>query len=150
MAIVSTTELSDRLGATLYARLTDRINGSVADNVVGQRSIDEAEAEIESYLARRFTTPIDLAADPGFETIIKARTLDLAEHRLWQGSPFVSDVPTRVEMLRTTALRWLESVASGVVRLPTETPIAHSGDNPDTPRYRSAPRTLTQAELDGL
>ena len=44
MAYITTTQLSDRLGSTLYARLTDRVNGTTANAGVGQQIVDEAEA----------------------------------------------------------------------------------------------------------
>lgn len=53
MAYVTTTQLSNRLGSTLYARLTDRVNGASADATVAQQIVDEAEAVADSYLATR-------------------------------------------------------------------------------------------------
>ena len=54
MAYITTTQLSARLGSTLYARLTDRVNGTTADNAVAQQIIDEVEAEADSYFAQRY------------------------------------------------------------------------------------------------
>jgi phage gp36-like protein len=53
MAYITTSQLSERLGSTLYARLTDRVNGTTANSTVAQQIVDESQAEADSYLARR-------------------------------------------------------------------------------------------------
>ena len=61
MAYITTTQLEDRLGSTLYARLTDRVNGTTPDSKVAGQIVDEAEASADSYLrprpVRSLTTP---------------------------------------------------------------------------------------------
>ena len=79
MAYITTDQLSQRLGATLYARLTDRVNGTTADAGIAQQIVDEAAAEADSYLARRYQTPVDLAAHPELAAVLQLRVLGLAE-----------------------------------------------------------------------
>ena len=93
MPYITTTQLSQRLGATLYARLTDRVNGTTADAAVAQQIVNEAEAEADSYLGRRYRTPVDLVVHPELANVLAARVLDLAEYGAWKSSPFVSDPP---------------------------------------------------------
>lgn len=150
MAYVTTAQLSARLGAALYARLTDRVNGTTADAGVAQQIIDEAEAEADSYLAVRYATPIDLGERPELAAVLAARVLDLAEHAAWKGSPFVSAAPERVVDSYRAAVAWLTSVASGERALPAAAPAAGPVASDDSPRYASESRTFTRGELDGL
>jgi len=150
MAYITTNDLSQRLGTTLYARLTDRVNGATASATVAQQIVDEAEAAANSYLARRYRTPVDLTARPEVAKVLAARVLDLAEAAAWRGSPFVSDPPQRVELLYADALRWFQDVAAGQVPLPASAPLAGPTADNDGPRYTATPRTFTADELDGL
>lgn len=150
MAYVTTTQLSARLGSTLYARLTDRVNGTTADSTVAQQIVDEAEAEADSFLAQRYATPIDLTDHPELADILAARVLDLAEFAAWKSSPFVSDPPQRVHALYATALAWFRDAARGHVALPAASPPNPSTAQDAGPRYTTAKRKFTAEELDGL
>lgn len=150
MAYATITQLSDRLGATLYARLTDRVGGTTPSTSVAQALIDEAEAEANSYLARRYATPVDLAAHPELAALLASKVLDLAEYAAWRGSPFISDPPQRVRAIQQAALHWFESVARGEVALPAAPPPAPTAARDEGPYYTSAPRAFTPDELDTL
>ncbi|MEW6253661.1 MAG: phage protein Gp36 family protein [Planctomycetota bacterium] len=150
MAYITTTHLSQRLGATLYARLTDRVNGTTANAAVAQEIIDGAEAEADSYLARRYRTPIDLGARPELANVLAARVLDLAEFAAWKSSPFTSDPPQRVHLLYAAALEWFEAVAAGRIVLPAAAPPAGPAATQDAPQYAGGGRVFTAEELDGL
>lgn len=150
MAYITIADLSARLGAALYGRLTDRVNGTTADAVVAQQIVDEAEAAADSLLARRYATPIDLTAHPQAATVLKSRVLDLAEHLAWRGSPFVNDMPQRVRGLNGAAMDWFEAVAAARVLLPVLAPPASTSAAQTGPLISAPPRTLTTGELDGL
>ncbi len=150
MAYVTTTQLSARLGATLYARLTDRVNGTTADSSVAQQIIDEAEAEADGYLAVRYATPVDLSARPELSGVLEARVLDLAEHGAWRGSPFVNAPPQRVLDVYRAAVGWFTAVAAGEFALPAAAPPAGPAAADDSPRYAGEARVFTREELDGL
>lgn len=150
MAYATTTQLSDRLGSTLYARLTDRVNGAVASGTVAQEIIDQAEAVVDGYLARRFATPIDLVTRPELTDALRLRTLDVAEYLAWRGSPFVTDIPERARLLHDEATRWLEAVASGSLDLPAAAPPAPRVARDDGPQFEANDRAFTADELDGL
>ncbi len=150
MAYITTAQLSERLGATMYARLTDRVSGTTASTTVAQQLVDEAEAEANSYLARRYATPISLATHPELDTLLRARVLDLAEFAAWKGSPFISDPPQRVRSVQQTALRWLESVARGEIVLPASPPPASTAARDEGPFFVAPPRTFTPDELGRL
>lgn len=143
---ITIASLEQRLGTTLYARLTDRVSGTTASAAVAQQIVDEAEAEANALLARRFATPVDLAAHPELATLIAARALDLAEHNAWRGSPFIGDLPQRVQQLGADARRWLEAVAAGALELPAAAapaPPAARG-----PVVSAHPREFTADELE--
>jgi phage gp36-like protein len=150
VAYITIDQLSERLGATLYARLTDRVNGTTANDLVAQQIVDEAEAEANSYLARRYATPVDLAEHPELAAVLAARVLDLAEWAAWKSTPFVSDPPARVQSVYAEALRWLAEVAQGRLTLPAAVPADPPTALNDGPRYRAEPRSFTADELDGL
>lgn len=150
MAYITTSQLSERLGATIYARLTDRVNGITANSTVAQQIVDEAQAEADSYLARRYQTPVDLAAHPELANILKARVLDLAEYGAWKSTPFVSDPPQRVHLLYAAALRWFEDVGQGRLLLPAASPPTSGTAEDRAPQYVAQPRRFTSEELDGL
>lgn len=150
MAYVTTTQLSARLGSTLYARLTDRVSGVTADAAVAQQIIDEAEAEVNAYLVRRYATPIDLSARPELGDMLEARVLDVAEYVAWKSSPFVSDVPERIRLMYAETLRWLEAVASGRMLLPASANPATGRLSDAAPLYSARPPLFTREELDGL
>ncbi len=150
MAYISTADLSQRLGATLYARLTDRVSGTTADANVAQELVDAAEAEADSFFARRYATPVDLAAHPELAQVLTARVLDLAEYLAWHGSPFIGDPPQRVQTLYAAALRWLEDVANGRLVLPAASPPTSAVAHADQPRQASRARVFSADELDGL
>jgi phage gp36-like protein len=150
VAYITTTQLSQRLGATLYARLTDRVNGTTASTTVAQELVDAAEAEANSYLARRYRAPVDLVTHPELAGPLAARVLDLAEYGAWKSSPFVSDPPQRVHALYASALAWFEAVAAGQVTLPSAAPPARPVADDNAPHCRGTPRVFTADELDGL
>ncbi|MCA9243716.1 MAG: DUF1320 family protein [Phycisphaerales bacterium] len=150
MAYAEIDDLKDRLGLTVYARLTDRDDGAVADNGVASDIIAEAETLLDSYLAQRYATPVDLVAHPELAITLKARTLDLSEWIAWRTSPFVTDIPARVQMLGEAAMGWLRDVATARVTLPAASAPAAPTSHDEGPRYSAEPRQFTADELDGL
>lgn len=150
MAYADIDDLKDRLGLTLYARLTDRQAGQAADNGVAGDIVAEAEALVDSYVAQRYAAPIDLTAHPELALTMKARTLDIAEWIAWRTSPFVNDIPARVQMLSETALAWLRDVAAARVTLPAAAAPAGPTAQHDGPRFTAQPRAFSANELNGL
>lgn len=150
MAYITTTQLSNRLGSALYARLTDRVAGATANATVAQEIVDEAEALVNGELARRYRTPVDLAARPELGALLAARTLDVAEFIAWKTSPFVSDIAERVRLNFEEAQQWLMSVARGDVPLPAATPPASTSSIEDGPFVAGGGQSFTHDELDGL
>lgn len=150
MAYITIAQLEARLGAPLYARLTDRAAGATADANVAQRIINEAEAIANSYLARRYVTPVSLGDRPELASILEARVLDLAEYGAWKESPFVGELPGRVRACYAAALRWFEHVAEGDIALPAESSPASRNAIGGEVYFQSSTRRFTTGELEGL
>ncbi len=150
MAYITTTQLESRLGSTLYARLTDRVNGAAADPTVAQQLVDDAEALADSHLATRYATPIDLTAHPELADVLGTRVLDLAEYLAWRDSPFVADMPERVRLVHEDAGGWFAAIAASELELPASSPPASRTAVDDAPRFTEPPRRFTHDELDGL
>jgi phage gp36-like protein len=150
MLYATTEELSGRLGATLYARLTDRVSGTTPSDTVAQQLLDAAEAEMHTYLASRYRTPIDLGMHAELAPTLKSRVLDIAEYLAWKGSPFMAGLPARVRDGYDEALLWLSRIARGEASLPASSPPASSTAESDVPRYSSATRKFTSEEFDGI
>lgn len=150
MAYSTVQDLKNRLGTTIYARLTDRVNGTSADDAIAQQIVNEAETDADSRLAVRYAVPIDLSANPELADLLTARVLDLAESIAWTSSPFMGDVPDRVRALRAAAIEWFDEVASGRIHLPASTLPRSSIAVDDSARAISSERRFTAGELDGL
>ncbi len=150
MAYITTTQFSSRLGSGLYARLTDRVNGTTADTAVAQQIIDEAEAGADAWLSKRYATPIDLTTHPELTDVLESRVLDLAEYLAWRDSPFATDIPERVRLVHEETTAWLTAVARGELSLPASSVPASRAGEGSAARGASSPRTFTHDELDGL
>ncbi|MBL8878141.1 MAG: DUF1320 family protein [Phycisphaerales bacterium] len=150
MSYITIAQLEARLGTPLYARLTDRAVGATADANVAQQIVDEAEALANSYLGRRFVTPIDLGARPELSNVLEARVLDLAEYAAWKGSPFVGQIPGRVESIHVAATAWFERIATGEIALPASSSPASRNAVGGEVYFDSRERGFTAEELDGL
>ena len=150
MAYVVISAFQDRLGSLMYARLTDRVNGNAANATVAQQILDEADAEINSYLSRRYVTPVDTTGDGLLAQMLQSRTLDAAEYHAWRNSPFTSDLPARVKEAYRQLLDWLENVQLGRIVLSAARAATAALEESETPRYVSRPRSFTAEEMGGM
>ncbi|MCH8242383.1 MAG: DUF1320 family protein, partial [Planctomycetes bacterium] len=91
MAYISNADIEERVGAQTYVQLADDDGDAVADVGVVNEARLGAEGEVNSYLARRYRLPIDLAAHPELADLLATITLDLVEFRLHSRRPPVSD-----------------------------------------------------------
>lgn len=107
MTYATQQNLTDRFGATELAQLTDRTAGTTIDATVVGKALADADAEINGYLATRYTLP--LAPVP---TIIERLACDLARYYLFEDR--VTDI---VQTRYDAAVRFLTAVSKGVVTL---------------------------------
>ena len=83
--------------------------------------LNGVEAEVDSYLARRYSTPITLDAssslDDVLENKLKSVTLDIAVYRVMGRQDEGSEIK---KYLHDLALAWLKDIAKGNADLPDD------------------------------
>lgn len=109
MPYASAAQMEEQFGLRELIALTDRDNIGVVDSAVLARAQADADAEIDSYLAGRYTLPLS-----GTFPALVRHACNLARYHL-SGAEV-----TEVEAVRNRykdAIRWLESVRDGKTRL---------------------------------
>lgn len=147
MAYITNTDLQERLGAAAYVQLADDDGDGQADVGVVDEARLGAEGEVNSFLARRFQVPIDLAVHADLADVLKSITLDLAEYRLRGRRPPVSADAVR---RRDQASDWLARVADGRIELPSATSVAGNTARGTIASVSGEDRLLTRDELSDL
>lgn len=100
-------DLVDRFGSAEIAELTDRTNGTTIDAAVLGKALQDADDEINGYLAVRYTLP--LASPP---LILKRLACDIARYFLFE------DRATEIVTQRyRDAIAYLKDVAAGKVSI---------------------------------
>lgn len=115
MAYVTNGDIEARLGTADYVQLTDDAGTGSADEGKVDEARQGAEGEVNSYLARRFATPMSLSGEPELAAVLKSIVLDLAAYRLHGRRP---PIPADVVRRRAEAVSWLSQVAAGNIELP--------------------------------
>ncbi len=114
MTYATQSDLTDRFGAVELAQVTDRVNGTVIDTTVLGRALNDADAEIDSYLATRYALP--LASTP---VVVLRLASDIARYRLYDDA-----APNQVRVRYDDAVSLLKRIASGDVQLAGSTLLA--------------------------
>lgn len=111
MGYATLQDLVDRFGEDELIQLTDRTNRPASTIVaaVAQLHLDDADAIIDGYLAKLYTLPLSVV--PGSVT---KTACDLARYFL-HGKAAEKDGAVATNY--RNAVKWLESVATGVVVL---------------------------------
>lgn len=143
MAYATQTDLVERFGEAELVRLTDRSippTGQVDADVVS-RALSDAEAEVNGYLASRYTLPLGVVPE-----LLKRLTCDIARYLLYD------DVaPDQIRDRYKDTVSLLKGIAEGKVSLaidPASQPAPQS--ETDTPAVRTAERTFSKSTLDGF
>ncbi|MFH1419456.1 MAG: DUF1320 domain-containing protein [Planctomycetota bacterium] len=123
MAYVTNSDVEAWLGTEAYIALTDDSGSGSADTAKVDEARLGAEGEANSYMAARYQVPVEVSSEPEVEAVLKTFVLDLVSYRLHSRRP---PVPEDVVRRREEAVTWLERVASGVVQLPSATPLSQS------------------------
>lgn len=118
MSYITKQGLIDRFGATELIQLTDRANRppTTIDDVVVNRAIGDAAAEIDSYLAKVYSLPIAVVP-----AVLERKAADIARYFL-HGKSADKDGP--VAIAYRDAIAWLRDIARGLVEIDT------GGDKP--------------------
>jgi len=147
MSYISNADIELRLGTAVLTQLTDDAGtGAINSSVVDEARLG-AEGEVNSYLARRYLTPVDVAVHPELGGLLASLSLDIAAYRLSSRRPPVPDAV--VERYRA-GLTWLARVADGVVVLPSAAPLAAPPSSGLVAGTSGDEAVLSRDELAGL
>lgn len=138
MTYATQADLADRFGEPELAQRTDRTNGTVIDTVVLGRAQADADAEIDSYLATRYTLP--LASTP---VVITRLACDITRYRLYDDG-----VSETVRVRYQDAVSLLKRLASGEVQLAGMASVAVAGVEQAYSSF--APRQMNEDNLRGF
>ncbi|UCE60483.1 MAG: DUF1320 family protein [Phycisphaerales bacterium] len=144
MAYIADADIEERLGPQAYVQLTDDDGDGVANVGVVEEARLGAEGEVNSYLAHRWTVPIDVSVHPELANVLASITLDLVECRLRSRRP---PVPADVIRKRAHAVDWLKSVAEGRIKLPSAVGLAPNTTQGAIASSTGAGRTLSRDAL---
>ncbi len=139
MAYAVQADLEERFGAKELLKLTDRSDPPTGeiDAAVVTRALSDAEAEINGYLAARYTLP--LSSTP---TGLKRLCCDIARYYLYDDWAN-EQVRTRFE----DATKVLKLIAEGKVLLGTE-PAAAPQTRASEPEFTTSERKFTRDSLE--
>lgn len=121
MTYITNYDIEKRLGTLAYIELTDDTGSGSADAAKIDEARLGAEGEVNSYLATRYQTPVDLTGSAEVAAVLKSFVLDVAVYRLHRRKP-----PVPVDIVRAygEAVTWLARVASAAVQLPAAVALA--------------------------
>ena len=131
-------DLVERFGALELAQRTDRVDGIAIDAVVLGRALADADAEIDGYLATRYTLPL-----AGTPPLINRLACEIARYRLYDDG-----VPETVRVRYQDAVALLKRLASGEVLLAGMESVAVAGT--EQVYHAFEPRQMTDDTLRGF
>lgn len=99
---------------TELAFLTDNVTAGIADEAVLTDVVEAAEGEINSGLAVRYATPVDVSVDTTLAALLKRKTLDLSEHYLHRRGEGASEIK---QDQADQVLEWVDKVSKGERKL---------------------------------
>jgi phage gp36-like protein len=139
MTYATQTDMTDRFGATELARRTNRTDGSTIDTVVLGRALADADAEIDGYLATRYSLPL-----PSTPPVLVRLACDMARYRL-----FEDGAPETVRVRYQDSVSLLKRMSSGEVQLAGITPTPATGGGGNAVAIRTPERVFSAANLAG-
>ena len=118
----STTDLIARFESSAdLAHLTDSVDDGAADTAVLDEVINDAEGEIDTYLAKRYAVPIDTT----LSTVLAARMLSMTLNiATWNLTAIRGDIVSESKTIAHTLLiEYLTKLSKGELILPSATPV---------------------------
>lgn len=137
MTYATQSDLVERFGFDELAQRTNREDGLTIDTVVLGRALLDADAEIDGYLATRYTLP--LVSTP---TVLVRLAADLARYQLC-----ADKVPDSVRQRYVDAVVVLKRLASGEVQLAGITAIPAAGGSGNAVAARTPARVFGPEQL---
>lgn len=144
MAYITNADIEQRVGSAAFTQLADDDGDGLADAGVVDEVRLAAEGELDSFLARRYRTPIFPAEFPELAGLLAAIALDLAEYRLRLRRP---PLPADVVQRHRLTLKWLERIAAGVIALPSAAPLPSAVAGGTVAAVRGEARMLSREEM---
>lgn len=138
MSYASQADMVERFGETEVALRTNRVDGLTIDSEVLARALADADAQIDSYMATRYTLPL-----AGTPAVLNRLACDMARYSL-----FDDGVPETVRQRYEDAVSLLKKFASGEVRLAGMDAAATAGNA--TVYYSFAERQMSADNLRGF
>lgn len=122
MSYASKQDMIDAFSEKELKQLTDREAAAVIDDAVLAKALVAADAEIDTYLAKRVATPLSPVP-----VIVNSHACAIARYKLHKDS-----VPEVVRNGYTDALAWLKRAAAGEVSIDglASSPTATTADMP--------------------
>jgi phage gp36-like protein len=145
MPYASNADIEQRLGTAVYVELTDDTGSGVADEERVTEARTAAEAEIDSYLGRRYAVPLDVTGQSEPADLLKRLTVDLAEYRL-RGRRL--PIPDDVRRNRDLVLQWLQRAASGEVALPAADEVPSNPASGVAGKVAGSPRVWARGQIE--
>lgn len=137
MPYATQADLVSRFGETEIIQISDRSNTGAIDAGVVADKLADADAEVDAYLAQRFTLPL-----PSVPPVLKRIACDIARYHLYDNRS-TEDVTRRYN----DAINFLKAVAKGTVSIGIDpngnTPPASS----DTPIVEADPPMFSRDNL---
>jgi phage gp36-like protein len=127
-AYCTVAQLTARFASTVEAAYaTDNEAAGVISSTVAAECIGTAEGEINSYLAKRYRTPLSATelADTSIAELMLGVTLDMAEYHVLNRGPRIG--PEKIKQYERR-LEWLKMVAAGEVLIPGAVEVAETAE----------------------
>ena len=139
MTYATQADMVERFGHEELAQRTDRFEGLTIDEVVLGRALADADAEIDGYLATRYTLP--LASTPA---VLVRLACDITRYQL-----FGDKVPDSVRQRYEDAVGVLKRLAAGSVQLAGVNAVLALGGAGNAVAVRTAARVFGRDQLAG-
>ncbi len=155
MSYATLVEFKARVGTRtsppgLYEQMTDRVSATTASDTIGQMLIEDAEAEVNGYLARRYAVPMDVSSDATLAAWLKRCTCILATYNGWAEHPKMSANRENVKALHDEVIAQLTAIANGKMDPPAQgTPTSASGGSSSGEAIGNT-RVFTEDAMTGL
>lgn len=139
MTYATQTDMTERFGSEELAQRTNRVDGLTIDTTVLARALSDADAELDGYLASRYTLPL-----PSTPVVLVRMACDVARYRLYDDG-----VPETVRVRYQDAVSLLKRMASGEVQLAGIAPVAVVGGAGNAVATRTPARVFGATQLVG-
>jgi len=116
MAYSTQTDIEEQISQEELVELTDDSGGGGVSASVVERAIADADAEIDSYCAVRYSVPFDPVP-----AIIRKISVDIAIYHLFSRRSVIK-VPEERQKRYDNAIRFLRDVSRGLISLGADTP----------------------------